>query len=50
MREVYGQVLPHNAASLAMRRKLGFCPTDKAAGQDTQQALSFVLRAEDFLY
>ena len=50
MREVYGQVLPHNAASLAMHRKLGFCPTDKAAGQDTQQALSFVLRAEDFLY
>ena len=50
MHEVHGQVLPHNAASLALHRRLDFRPADKAVGQDTQQALSFVLRAEDFLY
>ena len=50
MHEVRGQVLPHNAASLALHRRLGFRPADKAAGQEAQQALLFVLRAEDFLY
>ena len=50
MREVHGQVLPHNAASLALHHKLGFRLEDQTAGQNAQQALSFVLRAEDFLY
>ena len=50
MHEVHGQVLPHNAASLALHRRLGFRPADKAAGQEAQRVLLFVLRAENFLY
>ncbi|MBH5329873.1 UDP-2,4-diacetamido-2,4,6-trideoxy-beta-L-altropyranose hydrolase [Eikenella sp. S3360] len=46
MREIYGQVLPHNSASLALHRRLHFREADKEAGQ----AQLFVLPAEEFLY
>ncbi len=45
-REVLGQVLPHNAASLALHGKLGF----RRTGGGEAQAVSFALAAEDFPY
>ncbi|WP_225747829.1 UDP-2,4-diacetamido-2,4,6-trideoxy-beta-L-altropyranose hydrolase [Eikenella sp. Marseille-P7795] len=44
--EVYGQVLPHNAASLALHRRLRFREADEGVGR----AQLFVLPAEEFLY
>ncbi len=43
--EVHGQALSHNAASIALHRKLGFRQPESSSGN----AVSFVLRAEECL-
>ena len=46
-REVRGQVLPHNTASLTLHGKLGFRRLDPA---ENGQSVGFVLPANEFLY